>query len=150
MFCFPYVSAGISAFVPPSTLLASSAVSRSSAISMMARAPPKGKPAAKKPASKKPVAKKAPAKKAPAKKPATKKANSKANPDGSEGTRFWAPGFGSGPLPNGGQIFFSEWTTVKQLFALEAVGGAQGNVKSPGGLEGTGFGKGFGLPFLGD
>merc|ERR1719379_145489 len=108
---------------------------------MMARAPPK-KPAkvAKAPVKKvkkaappkpvkkvvkkvapkkvvKKVAKKAPAKKAPAK---------KAEP----GVRFWAPGFGAGPLPNNGQIFFSDWSFVKQAFSLELVGGAQGNVKS--------------------
>ena len=114
------------------------ASSRVADATMMARAPPKkaakAAKAPKKAAPAKKVAKKAAPKKAAPKKAAPAKAASKAsNPDGSSGVRFWAPGFGAGPLPNGGQIFFSEWTPLKEFFSLGAVGGAQGNVRAPGG-----------------
>ena len=76
--------------------------------------------AAKKPLKK--VAKKA----APVKKQAPKKATKKATP---------APAKSAG--------LFSEWSVVKQIFAMELVGGAQGNVKIPGGKEPMFGGVGF-------
>ena len=73
-----------------------------------------------------------------------KKAAAPAKKSSGEGVRFWAPGFGAGPLPNDGQIFYSEWSLVKQLFSMELIGGAQGDVREPGGREP--FFGGIGLP----
>merc|ERR1719311_1823780 len=103
---------------------------------MAARAPKVAKKVVKKAAPKKAAPKNVPKKAAPKKAAPAKKKE--------QGVRFWAPGFGPGPLPNGGQIFFSEWSDIKQAFAMELIGGAKGNVKSPGGKAPL-FG-GLGLP----
>ena len=108
---------------------------------MAARAPKVAKKVVKKAAPKKAAPKKV-VKKAAPKKAAPKKAAPAKKKE--QGVRFWAPGFGPGPLPNGGQIFFSEWSDIKQAFAMELIGGAKGNVKSPGGKAPL-FG-GLGLP----
>merc|ERR1719149_105485 len=65
------------------------------------------KKAAAKKAVKKVVAKKAPPKK-----------NAKANPRAGQGA-----------------FLFADWSPLKQAFSMELIGGAQGNVKSPGGKE---------------
>ena len=97
---------------------------------MMARSPPKAKPVAKRGGtatvrgSVKPTklaAKKAPAKKA-VKKAVPKKVVKKAAPK--KVVKKSAP------------AKEPEWNALKQFFSLSAVGGAQGNVRQPGGKAG--------------
>ena len=122
-----------SAFAPAAAGLM---VKRSPAMSVVAASDVNMLFGAKKAPAKKVVAKKV-VKKAAAKKVVKKVVAKKAPPKKKPVAKKAPPKKAAKPNPRAGQgaFLFADWSPLKQAFSMELIGGAQGNVKSPGGKE---------------